>query len=68
MGAMGVEGHGGWVERGKGGASGAGGRACCSPLSHLIGSRGIGPGGRVEQAERERAGIHWGPLKSFDWV
>ena len=30
--------------------------------------RGIGPGGRVEQAERaERVGMHWGP-KSFDWV
>ena len=26
-------------------------------------------GGRAEQAERaERAGMHWGPLKSFDWV
>ena len=24
---------------------------------------------RAEQAERaERAGMHWGPLKSFDWV
>ena len=26
-------------------------------------------GGRAEQAERaERAGMHWGFLKSFDWV
>ena len=44
MGAMGVEGHGGRVERGKGGASGAGGRACTGAVCHLIGSRGIGPG------------------------
>ena len=27
-----------------------------------------GKGGASEAERAERAGVHWGPLKSFDWV
>ena len=77
MGAMGVEGHGGRVERGKGAGMHWGRTTKHGEIGGAMeawvhggpwGLRAM-EGGRAEQAERaERAGMHWGPLKSFDWV
>ena len=67
---------GGWPSKPKHGDIGGHGARSHGTMEAWVGGHGgrgpwraDGGGGRAEQAERaERAGMHWGPLKSFDRV